>query len=195
MGDGLGRGGPPWRQPRGKWMVSLVNSHTNATSKRWHLWEIDLRIALNSTTGWGGGPASEGRTGAKRAAQGTPSSSRRTCTPALRAHAVSGFRVKGSGFRVQGSGSRVQGSGLRFRVQGSVRRRAVGAHAPQRCARRGPHQLRATTRGERNPPPAQRRNLGGCVGREGGGEHGREGGGEGGRLGREGGSASARGAG
>ena len=21
---------PPWRQPRGKWMVSLVNSHTNA---------------------------------------------------------------------------------------------------------------------------------------------------------------------
>jgi len=25
---------PPWRQPSGKWMVSLVNSHTNATSKR-----------------------------------------------------------------------------------------------------------------------------------------------------------------
>jgi len=25
---------PPWRQPRGKLMVSLVNSHTNATSKR-----------------------------------------------------------------------------------------------------------------------------------------------------------------
>ena len=25
---------PPWRQPRGKWMVSLVNSHTTATSKR-----------------------------------------------------------------------------------------------------------------------------------------------------------------
>jgi len=43
---------PPWRQPRGKWMVSLVNSHTNATSKRWHLLEIDLRFALNSTTGW-----------------------------------------------------------------------------------------------------------------------------------------------
>ena len=36
---------PPWRQPRGKWMVSLVNSHTNATSRRWHLWEIDLRFA------------------------------------------------------------------------------------------------------------------------------------------------------
>ena len=33
-------------------MVSLVNSHTNATSKRWHLWEIDLRFALNSTPGW-----------------------------------------------------------------------------------------------------------------------------------------------
>jgi len=43
---------PPWRQPRGKWMVSLVNSHTNATSKKWHLWEIDLRFALNSTAGW-----------------------------------------------------------------------------------------------------------------------------------------------
>ena len=25
---------PPWRQPRGKTIVSLVNSHTNATSKR-----------------------------------------------------------------------------------------------------------------------------------------------------------------
>ena len=35
---------PPWRQPRCKSMVSLVNSHTNATSKRWHLWEIDLRF-------------------------------------------------------------------------------------------------------------------------------------------------------
>jgi len=43
---------PPWRQPRGKWMVSLVNSHTNATSKRWHLWEIDLRCAPTSTPGW-----------------------------------------------------------------------------------------------------------------------------------------------
>ena len=43
---------PPWRQPRGKWMVSLVNSHTNATSKRWHLWEIDFRFALNSTPVW-----------------------------------------------------------------------------------------------------------------------------------------------
>ena len=43
---------PPCRQPRGKWMVSLVNSHTNAT---WHLWVIDLRFALNSTPGWRGG--------------------------------------------------------------------------------------------------------------------------------------------
>ena len=42
---------PPWRQPRGKWMgFFLVNFHTNATSKR-HLWEIDLRFALNSTPG------------------------------------------------------------------------------------------------------------------------------------------------
>ena len=30
-------GYPTWRQPRGKWMVSLVNSHTNAISKRRHL--------------------------------------------------------------------------------------------------------------------------------------------------------------
>ena len=33
-------------------MVSLVNSHTNATSKKWHLWKNDLRFALNSTLGW-----------------------------------------------------------------------------------------------------------------------------------------------
>jgi len=33
-------------------MVSLVNSHTNPTSKKWHLWEIDLTFALNSTPGW-----------------------------------------------------------------------------------------------------------------------------------------------
>ena len=32
-------------------MFFKVNSHTNATSKRWHLWEIDLRFALNSTPG------------------------------------------------------------------------------------------------------------------------------------------------
>ena len=36
----------------GKWMVYLVNFHTNATSKRWHQWEIDFRFALNSTPGW-----------------------------------------------------------------------------------------------------------------------------------------------
>jgi len=36
---------PPWRQPRGQWMVSLVNSHTNATRIGWHLWEIDLRFS------------------------------------------------------------------------------------------------------------------------------------------------------
>ena len=40
---------PPWRQPRDRWMFFSVNSHTNATSKRWHLWEIDSRFALNST--------------------------------------------------------------------------------------------------------------------------------------------------
>ena len=36
---------PPWRQPMGKLMVSSINSHTNATSIGWHLWEIDLRFA------------------------------------------------------------------------------------------------------------------------------------------------------
>ena len=42
----------PWRTPRGKWMVSLVNSLTNATSKRWHLWNIDdLRFAPIPTSG------------------------------------------------------------------------------------------------------------------------------------------------
>ena len=35
---------PPWRHPRGKSMVSLVTSHTNATRIGWHLWEIDLII-------------------------------------------------------------------------------------------------------------------------------------------------------
>ena len=33
-------------------MVSVVNSHSNAASKRWHLWDIDLRFTLNSTPGW-----------------------------------------------------------------------------------------------------------------------------------------------
>ena len=32
--------------------ASLINSHANAIFKRWHLWEIDLRFALNSTPGW-----------------------------------------------------------------------------------------------------------------------------------------------
>jgi len=43
---------PPCRQPRGKWMVSLVNSHSNSSSKRWHLWEIDLRFAPGLPPGW-----------------------------------------------------------------------------------------------------------------------------------------------
>jgi len=57
---GGGRGGleqavrHPGGNPGAKTIVSLVNSHTNATSKRWHLWEMDLRFALNSTPGWGG---------------------------------------------------------------------------------------------------------------------------------------------
>ena len=43
---------PPWRQPRGKSMVSLVSSHTNATRIGWHLGEIDLRFAPGLPPGW-----------------------------------------------------------------------------------------------------------------------------------------------
>ena len=43
---------PPWRQDRGKLMVSLVNSHTNATRIGWHLWEIDSRFAPGLPPGW-----------------------------------------------------------------------------------------------------------------------------------------------
>ena len=43
---------PPGRQPRGKLMVSLVNSHTNATRIGWHLWYIDFRFAHRFPPGW-----------------------------------------------------------------------------------------------------------------------------------------------
>ena len=33
-------------------MVSLVNPHSNATSRRWHLWEIDLRFSPGLPPGW-----------------------------------------------------------------------------------------------------------------------------------------------
>ena len=46
---------PPWRQPRGNLMVSLVNSHTNATKIGWHLWEIDSRFAPGLPPGWSQG--------------------------------------------------------------------------------------------------------------------------------------------
>ena len=49
---GPGNAHPPQRQPRGKWMITLVNFHTNATSKRWHLWEIRLKIFPRATPGW-----------------------------------------------------------------------------------------------------------------------------------------------
>ena len=65
--SGFGICAPPWRQPRGKWMVSLVNSHTHATRFGWHLWEIDLRFALNSTPGWGGALTWRVRRGPRRA--------------------------------------------------------------------------------------------------------------------------------
>ena len=35
-----------------KLMVSSINSHTNATSIGWHLWEIDLRFAPGLPPGW-----------------------------------------------------------------------------------------------------------------------------------------------
>ena len=42
----------PWRQPRGKIVVSLVNSHTNATRMGWHLWVINLIFVPWSPPGW-----------------------------------------------------------------------------------------------------------------------------------------------
>jgi len=33
-------------------MVHPVNLHTNTTSERWHLWDVNLKFALNSTLGW-----------------------------------------------------------------------------------------------------------------------------------------------
>jgi len=41
---------PPWRQLRGKYMLSSVNSLPNSISR---LWEIDLGFAPGSPTGWG----------------------------------------------------------------------------------------------------------------------------------------------
>jgi len=43
---------PPWMQPRGKSMVSLVNSHTNPTRIGWHMWEIELIFAPGLPPGW-----------------------------------------------------------------------------------------------------------------------------------------------
>jgi len=43
---------PPWRQPRGKLMVSSVNSCANATRIGWHLWEIQLRFTPGLPPGW-----------------------------------------------------------------------------------------------------------------------------------------------
>jgi len=50
--DRSGDGKPPWRQPRGKTIVSLVNSHTKASSMRQHLREIDSRFAPGLLAGW-----------------------------------------------------------------------------------------------------------------------------------------------
>ena len=50
--DPASHASPPWRQPGGKSMVSLVNSRTNAPRIGWHLWEIDLRCAPGLPSGW-----------------------------------------------------------------------------------------------------------------------------------------------
>jgi len=64
---------PPWRHPSGKWMVSLVNSHTNATRIGWHMWEIDLRFApvvypewLTWLGTWAGGKVESGGPSVRR---------------------------------------------------------------------------------------------------------------------------------
>ena len=93
---------PSWRQPRGKWMVSLVKSYANATSQRLHLWEIDLRLALNLSPEWFSASCS----------LRLRRTSRLSC---VARRAGTGFRVQGSGFGVLGSGFRVQGSGFRAR--------------------------------------------------------------------------------
>ena len=49
---GLSGCGPSLRQPGGKLMVSLINSHANATKIGWHLWEIDSRCAPGLPPGW-----------------------------------------------------------------------------------------------------------------------------------------------
>ena len=66
--DDLEGQSPPWSQPRGKSMVSLVNS---ATRIGWHLWEVDLRFAHGLppgwTQGWAGREAAGGWTPLKTA--------------------------------------------------------------------------------------------------------------------------------
>ena len=43
---------PPWRQPRVKLIVCIVNSHTSATRIGWHMWEITLSSASGLPPGW-----------------------------------------------------------------------------------------------------------------------------------------------
>ena len=43
---------PPWRQAKGKWMISLVTSHTNAIFNSQHLWDIDLRFSPGLPPMW-----------------------------------------------------------------------------------------------------------------------------------------------
>ena len=126
----------PWKQPRRKSTLSLVEAHTNATRVGWQLWEIDLRFPLGYLQGesalWSGEICGafplvvsrvEGSTSATLKYASIALSNDSNSTTARPAVQGAGFRIQGSGFRVQDSGFRVQGSGFRVqdecRVQGS----------------------------------------------------------------------------
>ena len=122
-------------------MVSLVNSHTNAISKRWDWWEIDSRFALSSTPGWVGRAHLEDsilncRLHLRRVAvvcegvQVATLTYRATRVRWIKGHAYNQSTwgcirslvctpcVSGLWFRVSGFGFRVCGLGLGFRVEG-----------------------------------------------------------------------------
>ena len=52
-------------------MVSLVNSHSSATSQRWHLWEIDLIFAPGLPPGWKGQTQEAGGGGCAKQSEDT----------------------------------------------------------------------------------------------------------------------------
>ena len=48
---GVSASNPPWRQRKGKLMVSLVDSYANVTRIGWHLWQIDSDLPLGYLQG------------------------------------------------------------------------------------------------------------------------------------------------